>query len=310
MSSRIEISSSEDLDKIRDNPHSKFTLVDDIDIGEWHHRFYPYLPDMVKDRFDFCNISPISNFGGEIDGNGHKIKNLRISTDFYDSVGLFEQNYGYIENLILENIYVRGTKYSGGLAGINEGKIENCQVSGTVKSSKPLNTGCGGIVGKGSEDSVIIGCEFEGTVSARKNAGGIIGDNYGLVKNCHSSGSTRSSCCSGGIVGRNSITSEVQESSSEVEVSGVSILGGLSGVNMGEIKDCYFQGDISKPFVDDENVGLIVGINKETLVNCYWETGIDEDLEPTGSNDFGKTKRVDSKKNLKEIESSIVANKI
>ena len=59
-----------------------------------------------------------TNFAGTFDGNYHTLSNLYYNSNVNDYVGLFAQNNGIIQNLILDNVYVFNTNayenvYSG-----------------------------------------------------------------------------------------------------------------------------------------------------------------------------------------------------
>lgn len=182
---------------------AKYVLEADIDISgsEW---------------------TPISLAGGVLEGNNHKITGLQISNLTAMNAGykgLFSTFSGIIRNLELNNISITGDEdrvnYSdstniavGGLVGyMSDGKIENVKVTGNVIVTKLKNVG--GLIGHTGEGKVvkITNCEFNGTVKANANAGGIIGcakENVELV-GCNSKGLIETyggySGVSGGLIG-------------------------------------------------------------------------------------------------------------
>lgn len=106
--------------------------------------------------------APVGTFMDILDGGGHTISNLTIIADGND-VGLFSRigQEALVSHLILQNAYVHvlNSENVGGLAGINEGFLQDCHISGTV-----------------------VGCV---------SVGGLVGDNAGLISMCHSEGSVK-----------------------------------------------------------------------------------------------------------------------
>ena len=103
------------------------------------------MKDIKLDTTKQINWLPIETFGGDFNGNGHKISGLRIKQPQNDNVGLFKSvKNAKIENLILEDVYVIGANNTGAIVGINNYNfnntsdlrlnlpIENCLVNGTV----------------------------------------------------------------------------------------------------------------------------------------------------------------------------------
>lgn len=198
------------------NINTNYKLMNDIDLAgeEW---------------------VPISHrVKGIIDGNGHKISNLTISSqDEYGltEVGLFRSFSGIIENLTLENVNININAISedaltisnhpcvGGFAGyMVEGTIRNCTVSGNISA---ITDNIGGFVGHTAEEYIvkmqnctnnanITGAEgtamkegVETTVKS-SNVGGLIGCALGAlsITDCNNTGVIKNTNYNvGGIVG-------------------------------------------------------------------------------------------------------------
>ena len=84
-------------------------------------------------------------FEGKFYGNGHTISNLYIYAPKQSNLGLFGRTVQSfcVHDLTLENCYVEGRFYVGGILGdnINSGKqydMTNCHVTGTVKGLKDV----------------------------------------------------------------------------------------------------------------------------------------------------------------------------
>ena len=165
---------------------------------------------------------PIGNYGtdnthifkGTFDGNYHTITNLYYNSNKYNIVGLFSQNNGTIQNLILDNVDINayGMKLVvGGISG-SGGTIINCGVnSGSITSSGSEYIMTGGISGRVSK---IINCYNKANITSYSNnsgayAGGIAGT-YAKVENCYNIGAINSSSgeisISGGIVAEQDVS--------------------------------------------------------------------------------------------------------
>jgi hypothetical protein len=83
-------------------------------------------------------------FGGVFEGNGHVIKNLKITENNSDNVGFFSRTLdAYISNLRIENATIVGGGNVGILTGSHWGVINNCHVEGTIIGDWAV----GGLVG-------------------------------------------------------------------------------------------------------------------------------------------------------------------
>lgn len=69
-------------------------------------------------------------FYASFDGNGYVISNLNLDTATIAS--LFPYLGGTVSNLGLENVHLIGVNYAGGIAGILNGSVTNCYVTGIV----------------------------------------------------------------------------------------------------------------------------------------------------------------------------------
>lgn len=152
----IQISTPQDLDNIRNNLYGDYELVNDIDMSGWG------------------NWTPIENFYGTLNGNGHVIKNLTVNKSG-GYAGLFAHLRGgsKVENLGLEGIYVQSTgSFVGGLVGTQDANaiISNCFVVGTIKST---GNRVGGLAGNSS--GILENCFTDCNVSGDRYIGGLIG---------------------------------------------------------------------------------------------------------------------------------------
>ena len=191
------------------------------------------------------------SFTGTFDGNGNAIQNLTIDRVGEDRVGLFDRIWdgGTVENVVLNEVTVRGDYRVGGIAGLVEGgTVERSSVNGTVTGS----TSVGGIVGtlfniEGSitqdpvrsrlNDSFVSG----NVTGATGRAGGIVGLNRGTVRETYSMASVESDSFVGGIVAINGNEGIIRESYAAGFVTGNDYVGGIGGQSGGEITETYWD---------------------------------------------------------------------
>ncbi|WP_027400042.1 GLUG motif-containing protein [Anaerovorax odorimutans] len=249
------------------------------------------------------------HFTGNFNGRGHSIKGIYIKDGSLSYVGLF----GYtdnatIENLHIEDSYIYGKNYVGGVVGRNDsGSISNCSNSGTIDGdtnvggvagynirgsiSNSSNSGkinargatanyAGGIIGWNNINGSISNCSNSGKINgARNNIGGITGANRGSISNSSNSGTVKGNGNVGGVVGYNEGGS-ISNSSNSGTVSGSESIGGVVGES-GQYKAPSAPhgtpgtpGNISNSSNSGEvkgkkQVGGIAGINgRSKIVSC------------------------------------------
>ena len=253
-----EVGNVEQLQCIKDNDLSaSYELVSDIDASgtsEWNggDGFEP-----IGDRRD------PESFTGTLDGNGMVIENLTIDRTDENRVGLFDRiwNGGSVENVVLDNVTIRGNVRVGGIAGrVRGGTVENSAVNGTVTGS----TSVGGIVGtlfniEGSitQDPVrssLSGSFVSGNVTGN-NGGGIVGLNRGTVRNTYTAASVSGGSFVGGIVAVNGNEGVVRESYAAGKVTGTDDVGGIVGLSGGDVTETYW---------DTQATGQQTGIGRDT----------------------------------------------
>ena len=165
--------------------------------------------------------------------------------------GLVGGNYGLVEYSNYSGIIIAQTGWcAGGLVGINCGHIRRC--TGGINLNTTFFGGAdflGGLVGW-NYGSGITGLIEEcysagGIITHSHNAGGLVGCNDGIVKNCYSTALTAGSGA-GGLVGKlgNFVRGSVENSYSVGPVTGLTWAGGLicySGVGVPPQVGCYYD---------------------------------------------------------------------
>ena len=219
------IYSRHQLEQITLLPEKFFRLGNDIIIdGDW---------------------SPLPEFSGTLDGNGHVIKGIKISEK--RGAGLFSLVTGTVRNLTV-SADVSATKNAGIIAGENDGLIEGCSTMGTIE----VNT---------------------------DNAGGICGTNYGTVKNCLTSlYSVASGSFAGGICGANYGVIENCLAATNVVASDM-YAGGICGTNYGGTLKNNVSACLTVYDVLTQNSGRITTNKKGGKLenNYFYEDAIVED---------------------------------
>ncbi|MCW3787946.1 T9SS type A sorting domain-containing protein [Plebeiibacterium sediminum] len=183
--SQTEISNATELASIANDLNGNYILTADITLtAEW---------------------SPIGNFAGILDGNGHVIRGLTYDNTEGNSVGVFATTTGAtIKKIGIENANVIGNKDVAALVGImTGGLIEECYVSNSyIKGGDHV----GSLVGQTTSDALIKNCYASAYILCTSyNTGGLVGSaKTSTVSKCYFSGFVRgmgSSWRSGGLVG-------------------------------------------------------------------------------------------------------------
>ena len=165
-------------------------LEADIDMGDWE----------PLGAYDYYGTTSSTPFTGTFYGNGHTIRiNIKDAEANYQGLFLRIGENGTVRDLhVAGNIQCSDSRLVGGIAGENDGTINNCWVSADVSSdwqssASAFDAKVGGIAGENS--GTISYCCVTGNVKNNdSDVGGIVGCNNksGVVDNCTFYG-TRSS---------------------------------------------------------------------------------------------------------------------
>ena len=142
---------------------------------------------------DVSVISSATNVGGIAGYSSGSISGCSVSgsikpDDDYDSTnyrgGIAGGNAGIIENCSCSATITGTSNYCGGIVASNRKTVTNCTFSGTVNGED-----VGGIAADNQDYGIITDCINEGSVTGTYYAGGIVGNNVGIIENCRNSGS-------------------------------------------------------------------------------------------------------------------------
>ena len=146
------------------------------------------------------------NYYGTFDGAGRTISQI--------SGGLFEDVYGTVKNLTIQEASVSGSRnYTGMIADeLSRGNIENCHVVGGTVTG---DTHAGGVAGIIYSQATVRACSSSATVDGSSYAGGIAGRNNGTILSCHATGTATAT---------------------------LGYAGAIASTNVGAIIACYWSG--------------------------------------------------------------------
>lgn len=196
------ISTTGDFQQLALEPDKNYKMVADIDMSKAAQWW-----------------TPVKNFTGSLDGDGHTIYNLGVKTT-EDHTGLFgtlDLN-GVAKNLIFVNPTVEVTntnQFAGVLAGETnytyDGKdkatnVDSIFVYGAkIAGEDQMFIAAGGLVGSANLKTKINNCSFQGeiTLPNSENVGGIVGQTRSgsSVNACYANVNATAKTVLGGIVG-------------------------------------------------------------------------------------------------------------
>ena len=228
-----------------------------------------------------CNGS--TYFQGTFDGNGKTISNLYVdkSTDTYgnSSAGLFgwiDQAGATIKNVIIENATVKGSHWTGVIAGYATGLIENCTVNNATVTGYNVNDDAngdkiGGIVGFMNDQSAgLIGNTVSNSsIIGNRDLGGIAGAVAASIKKMKNNSvnnvtigyATSKDYASAGIFvcGRTGYVADASNTYSNVTINLV--------VNSAEgLKAALADANIKTIYLGNGNFGTIVAKSNKTII--------------------------------------------
>jgi len=175
-----------------------FKLMADIDLSGYLYDRAIIAPDTNNMEGGFQGTP----FTGVFDGDDHRIMNLNINYNKWpgvDYLGLYGciGEDGRVSNLGLEGGSVRGpsqekgSRWVGGLAGQNYGRVSYCYYTGVVVGWDTT----GGLVGE--NEGCITMSYSTASVSGWEWIGGLVGANGGSIANCYSNGTVTGSITAG-----------------------------------------------------------------------------------------------------------------
>ena len=213
-----KVATADEFVKIGKNPTGKFILTADIDM----------------DGKDFKGFT--SDFSGTIDGQGHKVKNLKVEFDGDNEKGVFYKTVSAtIKNIAFENMQVlgHGTKRIGLVGNASGTTFEQVAVTGKVNGDDNV-----ALLAGHADNVTIKNCYVSGEVVAAMQAGGFIGQLEGKgasIENSYFNGDIKVTVYgwAAGFIGR-------------IEASAGTTINLKNSVSIGNVHN---EGRIAHPFI-------------------------------------------------------------
>lgn len=213
-----KVATADEFVKIGKNPTGKFILTADIDM----------------DGKDFKGFT--SDFSGTIDGQGHKVKNLKVEFNGDNERGVFYKTVSAtIKNIAFENMQVlgHGTKRIGLVGNAVGTTFEQVAVTGKVNGDDNV-----ALLAGHAENVTIKNCYVSGEVVAAMQAGGFIGQLEGKgasIENSYFNGDIKVTVYgwAAGFIGR-------------IEASAGTTINLMNSVSIGNV---YNEGRTAHPFI-------------------------------------------------------------
>lgn len=276
-----EITDWNDLHAIRDGLDGEYILTTDLDESTTGYEEYVADPE--------TGFEPIgkthTEFTGTFDGQGNEIRDLVIDKPDSELVGLFglAGDGAVIENITLVDAEITGDHDVGALIGGSNGTINTSAVTGTVSGRRNV----GGIVGR-NRKAIIRDSAAGVTITGESNVGGLVGKNDNKIRNSWATGEVTGESSVGGLVGLHSYTGftpgRIIESWASGDVDGDSAVGGLVGDSFqNDLKGEIMKSAASGTVTGESEVGGFIGFTSaSTLIANSLAIG-----QVTGTEDVG-----------------------
>ena len=189
----IVVRSAVELAWLMENWHNNTALEGEGPNGI-HRYFTPANNNIFLDvdiDMSIADWQPFDEYSGTFEGDGHTIK-IRIPESVTANYqGLFKEinQNGRVTNLHVDaDIHCGGSRLVGGIAGQNNGTIDNCWVSGLVQSDwkesgSAYTAKVGGICGQ-NNGTVQYCCVTADVKNDDADVGGLVGCNDGTLQHC------------------------------------------------------------------------------------------------------------------------------
>ena len=181
------IASAEDLLNIKFNTEGDYKLTADIDMSG-------------------VSFTPLPDFTGSLDGQGHVIRNLTFNNANQDQAALFATTHGAtIKNLGIENANIVGNANAAAIVGrACGGTIQSCYVANSyIEGRDHVGSITGDMNVNDNVGVTISDCLSDARLKTRSyQVGGLVGvANGGTIQNCYFSGTIDGNeSCSAGII--------------------------------------------------------------------------------------------------------------
>jgi hypothetical protein len=285
-----QITKVSDLIILGQNPQhydKHFELLADIDLSG-------NVFDKAVIASDTDNVQPDfqgTAFSGTLEGNGHTISDLTITTKTEDFVGLFGliSPGAKVENLKLSNAQIAGRTVYGILCGKNDNAlISRCYTSGDASlcgsNAGAITQSCsvvtimqGGVVVGGLcgvNRGTIEQCCALGQIEAVEVAGGLCARNYGTIDQCYARVKINAEYVVGGLCGYNNNGGVIRHSYAAGKVTAIDYIGGLCGSQQGGVcSQSFWDTEASTQSASAAGTGKTTDEmqNVQTYIDSGWQ---------------------------------------
>lgn len=208
------------------------------------------------------------------------IENAHVTGSIYGENqvgGLSGYNQGAVIKDSSVTADVTGTGQSvGGIAGWNGADITNSFVKGNVVGGSDQT---GGLVGRHfylkyeyrAPTGTISKSYVIGNVSGVSHVGGLVGENYGHLKDSYVRGDVTATGDYAGVITGSNYEVGIERSYAIGNVRGTNYVGLITGLNHTAINDVYVKGSITA-VPEGSNVASTIGYNTSDIKNIYVES--------------------------------------
>lgn len=181
------IATAQDLLNIKNNTEGDYKLTADIDMSG-------------------VSFTPLPDFTGSLDGQGHVIRNLTFNNANQDQAALFSTTHGAtIKNLGIENANIVGNANAAAIVGrACGGTIQSCYVANSyIEGRDHVGSITGDMNVNDNVGVTISDCLSDARLKTRSyQVGGLVGvTNGGTIQDCYFSGTIDGNeSCSAGII--------------------------------------------------------------------------------------------------------------
>ena len=225
----------------------------------------------------------VYSYFGVLDGNGFEIRNLWLSYEDRQYMGLFARldRFAKVSNLVLPDVNVEAADRVGALAGQSYGSIADVSVSGVVACM----SSCGGLVGENlgairvSSSSVNVG-NVPNEFGHSQTYGSLVGRNNGLIESSYATGDIAAEGThAGGLVGSLSASHEAEHPAEIIDSYATGDIRGLDGTSAGGLVGMVFSGAVRASYATGS---IAAGHSVGGLAGSVYEEGLIVDSYSTG----------------------------
>ena len=276
-----------------------------------------YVLAATLDLSDEEGFAPLGTLHGSFDGAGHALTGLTLEATpeagLFASVGAVgdeDAAPGVVRDLVLRGFDVQGGTRAGALAPVvgasSDNVVERVRLyasevatstasevaatgglvghlmagtlrDGVVDATISGHVNTGGVVGLTGVDTLVVGCDVAAEVVGGARTGGVVGQAFGPVEDCHARVTVTGGNNTGGVVGW--AHAPIVRLTASGAVSGGQNAGGVAGRVEDRVSDCHADVDVS---ANNNNAGGLVGLAHALVENSSAAGVVGGNVDHTG----------------------------